>query len=341
MLYQTNSWGGSSIASPFMNGNQFGGPMNANPYNTLASIMMLFALFEAMARQGGQQQPGNGNCCWSDPRGFNSAMNYDPCYTPSGCVPDLSCWTGGHREHDHDHAGASASASAGSASASASAAVAVSASHNDSQNASASAAAAASVSVEQQQQQQVQSSGGDGGGDGGGGGGGGGGTPVILDLNGDGKLDTTGKGGAKISFDLNADGKQDKLEWMSKGSQDGLLVHDYNGDGVINDGRELMRRTGENGEQDKYKNGWDKVAQLYDKNRDGVVKGEELNGLQMWVDSNGDAKTDRGELKSLAELGISSIDLPKREGEMDSTFVRNGRTQLARDYDFELANPIA
>lgn len=325
MLNGTMNWG-PSVGSPMMNGNSWGpvGMGNSNPYQSLAAIFMLFALFEGMQ----QQQQQGGQCfpqgSWSDPCGCNSAMNFDPCCMPSGCLPDMSCWQppqddcGCHPHPDHCEPQPE---------------------HCEPQP-QPQASAAAAVAVQQEQQPQPQQfSGGDGGDGGGGDGGGdGGGTPVILDLNGDGKLDTTGKGGAKINFDLDGDGKQDNVEWMKKGSQDGLLVADFNGDGKINDGSELMRRTGENGEQNKYKNGWDKVSTLFDKNHDGVVNGAELNGLQMWVDSNGDGKTDPGELKSLAQLGISSIDLPKNQGEMDSTFVRNGRTQLARDYDFEMAN---
>lgn len=161
------------------------------------------------------------------------------------------------------------------------------------------------------------------------------GTPVILDVNGDGQVDTGGKGGPKINFDLNGDGKKDQTEWMKPGSQDGLLVSDFNQDGQINDGSELMRKTGENGEQNKYQNGWDKVSKLFDRNRDGQVNGQELNGLKMWQDGNANGQTDPGELKNLRQLGISSIDVPQN-GQMDSTFTRNGQQQLARDYNFEV-----
>ena len=341
MLNGTTAWTPPMMGSNFLNGNCFAGAGVQNPYQSLAQILMMFAMFEAMqGQQQGGQFPGMGNN-WSDPCGCNSAMNYDPSCAPSACLPDLSCWGGQQAQDDcecHAH---------GSGSGSFAAAFAFSINGDNcpppapEQNSSASAAAAVAV---QQEQPAPQPSGGDGGGgDGGGAGGaggdgGGGGTPVLLDVNGDGKIDTTGKGGHKVQFDLDADGKKDTMEWMKAGSQDGMLVADYNNDGQINDGRELMRRTGENGEKDKYKNGWDKVSQLYDKNHDGVVKGDELNGLKMWVDSNGDAKTDPGELRTLAQMGISQIDLPKNQGEMDSTFVRNGKTQLARDYDFEMAN---
>ncbi|MCA9792456.1 MAG: VCBS repeat-containing protein, partial [Candidatus Eremiobacteraeota bacterium] len=123
----------------------------------------------------------------------------------------------------------------------------------------------AEVRLQVQQEVQAQAQLDFGGGDGDGGGGGDG-TPIILDLNGDGKLDVTGKGGDMIDFDLFGNGNSIKTEWLKKGTQDGLLVADFNGDGKIDSGRELMRNTGENGEQHKYDGGWDKLGKLFDKN---------------------------------------------------------------------------
>lgn len=172
-----------------------------------------------------------------------------------------------------------------------------------------------------------------GGGGDGGGGGGDGGDPVILDLNGDGKLDTTGANGSKINFNLFGNGTNVKTEWLKAGTKDGLLVADFNGDGKIDSGRELMRTTGVNGEQGKYKDGWDKVSQLFDKNKDGKVSGDELNQLKVWVDKNGDGISDAGELTSVKDLGISQIDVGSSA---KSTFTMNGKKQLAEDYIFDL-----
>ena len=180
--------------------------------------------------------------------------------------------------------------------------------------------------------------GGDGGGGGAGGGDGGGGTPVILDLNGDGKLGVGGKGGPKINFDLFGNGNVTGTEWLAQGTEDGLLVADFDGNGQIDSGRELMRNTGVNGEQGKYKNGWDKVRQLFDTNKDGKVAGDELNKMSVWVDKNADGKTDPGELQSLASRGVSEIELPPGDTLL-SSFTMNGRRQMAYDYDFELAPP--
>ena len=54
-----------------------------------------------------------------------------------------------------------------------------------------------------------------------------------------------------------------------------------------------------------------------DKDKDGVIKGTELNGLKFWVD-DGDAITEDGELQSLDSYGITEIVIPGG-GEMTST----------------------
>ena len=111
----------------------------------------------------------------------------------------------------------------------------------------------------------------------------------------------------KIDFDVNGDGTAERTEWLKKDGGDGFLVLDADNDGKIN-GRELMNETGINGEPNKYKNGWEKARDLFDKDGDGVLAGDELKNVKIWADANGDGKTDEGELKSLDQLGIIKID---------------------------------
>lgn len=175
-------------------------------------------------------------------------------------------------------------------------------------------------------------------------------SPIMLDLNGDGKLGTTGVTTAKnrvddqlgrtVDFDIDGDGDLDDVEWMD-GQGDGMLVDDRDGgataasrgDGVI-DGKRLFGDQG-----GKYANGYDKLAEL-DKDGDGVIKGEELTGLKTWVD-DGDAKLEAGELKTLAELGVTEISArmhteknARGEDLMRSSFVRDGQRQTTEDVWF-------
>lgn len=135
-------------------------------------------------------------------------------------------------------------------------------------------------------------------------------TPVALDMNKDGKIGTTGTSTAKdrtdptlgrtVEFDIDADGTKDTIEWMT-GDGDGLVVDmsEIGPNGEI-DGRALM---GDQGGQ--FTDGFAKMA-TYDANGDGVLAGDELNAIGVWVD-DGDAKLEEGELKSAAEIGLNGL----------------------------------
>jgi hypothetical protein len=176
------------------------------------------------------------------------------------------------------------------------------------------------------------------------------GSPIMLDLNNDKKLGTTGVSTAKdrvdgqtgktVAFDLDGNGVKEQVEWAD-GKGDGFLVDDsdggataaMNGNGEI-DGRRLFGDQG-----GKFANGYDKLKK-FDTNNDGVLRGDELKGLKVWVD-NGDASLGKGELKSLAELGITEISVGMKtaqnargENLMQSSFVQNGERRLSEDVWF-------
>lgn len=121
-------------------------------------------------------------------------------------------------------------------------------------------------------------------------------------------------------------GKQEKreiTEWLAKDGGDGFLVADLDGDGQINSAVELFGTEGTNGA--KYKNGYEKLGALYDKNRDGVVTGDELKGLQVWVDSNADGKVQEGELQSLQQHNITSFNVGNYNAEtMEGSYTVGG-----------------
>ena len=127
-------------------------------------------------------------------------------------------------------------------------------------------------------------------------------TPLILDLKGDGLNLTDVSGG--VNFDLNADGKIDRTAWTKAHTDfdDAFLVLDKNGDGQINDGKELF------GSQNGAVNGFAELAK-YDDNNDGKIdeNDEAYKKLQLWSDMNGDGKVDDGELRTLDEMGVKEI----------------------------------
>jgi hypothetical protein len=60
----------------------------------------------------------------------------------------------------------------------------------------------------------------------------------------------------------------------------------------------------------KAANGFEALKE-YDENKDGVIDAKDniYNSLQLWQDSNSDGVTDTGELHTLNELGVASINL--------------------------------
>jgi hypothetical protein len=131
-------------------------------------------------------------------------------------------------------------------------------------------------------------------------------TPLVLDLNGDGVQTTSVSEGTQ--FDLLNMGKKVNVGWVDK--HDGLLAMDVNGDGIINNGSELFGDRTELSDGTLAKNGWE-ALNAQDSNHDGKVDAQDANfdKLRVWVDANGNGSNDAGELRTMADEGIASIDL--------------------------------
>lgn len=129
--------------------------------------------------------------------------------------------------------------------------------------------------------------------------------PVYLDTNQDDKLNV--KGGMNVCFDINGDGVKDKVhEWNTLDAQ---LVYDINGNGLIDNGREIMNETGIDGQQNKYRNGWAKARDIFDTNNDGMIDCNELLLTRYWTDNNGNGTVEPGELKTAWDMNIIKIDI--------------------------------
>ncbi|RYG96210.1 MAG: calcium-binding protein [Alphaproteobacteria bacterium] len=132
--------------------------------------------------------------------------------------------------------------------------------------------------------------------------------PLIIDLDGDRNV-VRELYDSSAYFDLDNDGFRERVAWSLK--NDGFLVRDLNGNGEIDNGTELFG-TG-NVDSNGIRNGADGFAVLrtLDSNMDGIISSVDIDfaTLRVWVDANGDAITDAGELKSLEELGLVSISL--------------------------------
>lgn len=127
--------------------------------------------------------------------------------------------------------------------------------------------------------------------------------PIVLDLNRDGQINLSATADGKgQSFDINADGQAEQTSFVAGG--DGLLAIDLNHDGQITSGAELF------GDQRGAANGMEELAR-YDDNHDGKIdsKDKVFANLVALQDGNGDGVAGAAEFRSLADLGVKSLDL--------------------------------
>ena len=124
-------------------------------------------------------------------------------------------------------------------------------------------------------------------------------SPLIIDLDGDG-VELTSLGNSQTHFDLDGNGFAQRTGWVT--GDDAFLAIDRNGDGKINDINELFGNANTDG--------FTELSEL-DTNNDGVIDANDaaFASLMLWQDRDGDGVTDEGELISLADAGIASIDL--------------------------------
>lgn len=130
-------------------------------------------------------------------------------------------------------------------------------------------------------------------------------TPLVLDLNHNGQVDLTSVVGSTIRFDVGANGLNATTAWLAAGeSMDGFLALDRNGNGVVDDGRELF------GNQHHAANGFEELRR-FDTNQDGVINAGDpvFSVLHVWRDHNGNGHSEPHELVRLTQLGVASIPL--------------------------------
>ena len=165
-------------------------------------------------------------------------------------------------------------------------------------------------------------------------------SPIVLDLDGDGVIRTVGLSSG-VNFDHAADGFAERTGWVAPG--DGLLVWDRNASGTIDSGRELF------GSETLLPNGMKAIngfeaLKAFDANGDGVIDANDpvFAQLRVWVDANTDARTGKGELLTLEQAGVRSINLTYSESgfvdaqgnahrQVGSYTTTDGQTRAATD----------
>jgi len=126
-------------------------------------------------------------------------------------------------------------------------------------------------------------------------------TPIIFSIDSARPLADLLSPNTRVHFDL--DGTQSGAEWPWVKPDTAILVWDPRGTGAIMSGRQLFGSvTWWMFWQDGYH-----ALDALDDNRDGQLSGEELRGLCVWRDANGNGVCDPGEVVPVEALGIESI----------------------------------
>lgn len=157
--------------------------------------------------------------------------------------------------------------------------------------------------------------------------------PLVLDLDGDGLEITPLSRG--VQFDGNGDTIRTNTSWVQ--ADDGLLVLDRNGNGVIDSGRELFGDETLLADGTKAAHGFAALAELDVGGAanatggagDGVfdAKDAQYTNVRVWRDLNQDGISQAGEMQTLQEAGIASVKLSSTKTETnygDAQLVQSG-----------------
>ena len=108
-------------------------------------------------------------------------------------------------------------------------------------------------------------------------------SPLVVDLDGDGVETVTAEGG--VYFDHDANGFKENSGWV--GQDDGILVRDINGNGIIDNGTELFGNNSVLSSGEKAVNGFEALKDL-DDNNDGIFDHNDKawNEVKIWQDKN-------------------------------------------------------
>ena len=133
-------------------------------------------------------------------------------------------------------------------------------------------------------------------------------SPIVVNLDRAPRPRTSKWSETKVVYDLNGDGRQEQTGWIAPGSF--LLALDLNGNGQIDDGRELFGTATRLPSGMKAEHGYQALGQ-YDDNNDGVIdqKDKIFKKLVLWDDRDQNGLSSGRELKSMSVAGITSFSL--------------------------------
>jgi hypothetical protein len=167
--------------------------------------------------------------------------------------------------------------------------------------------------------------------------------PVVLDLNRDGQLSY-----GQVTMDVNGDGHLDTTAWAA--ASDGVLVWDKYADGLVhNNSQYAFAQYATTYRMGQPATDLQGLADAFDSNRDGVFDAQDAQfaEFKVWQDADQDGVSDAGEVRSLSDWGIASINLVSdgvvrqpapgvTEAGRSTALAVDGSTVLVGDVSFEV-----
>lgn len=143
-------------------------------------------------------------------------------------------------------------------------------------------------------------------------------SPIVINLDG-GSFELTSLTDG-VTFDIDADGVPQRVSWIAATANVAFLALDRNGNGKIDDGKELFGNFTEQDPSDE-PNGFLALARFdvssAGGNNDSVIDSRDavFPLLRVWIDSNHNGISEPLELRPLATVGVNSISLEYRESQ--------------------------